>query len=66
VLQLVMPAAIAASCGFMLPVGTAPNAIVYGSGRVGLRDMMRAGLLVDILAVVVVVLVATVAVPWLE
>jgi len=32
----------------------------------GLRDMMRAGLLVDILAVVVVVLVATVAVPWLE
>ena len=50
----------------MLPVGTAPNAIVYGSGRVGLRDMMRAGLLVDILAVVVVVLVATVAVPWLE
>lgn len=66
VLQLVLPAAIAASCGFMLPVGTAPNAIVYGSGRVGLRDMMRAGLLVDILAVVVVVLVATVAVPWLE
>ena len=36
------------------------------SGRVGLRDMMRAGLLVDILAVIVVVLVATVAVPWLE
>jgi hypothetical protein len=32
----------------------------------GLRDMMRAGLPVDILAVVVVVLVATVAVPWLE
>ena len=66
VLQLVVPAAIAASCGFMLPVGTAPNAIVYGSGRVALRDMMRGGLPVDILAVVVVVLVATVAVPWLE
>jgi sodium-dependent dicarboxylate transporter 2/3/5 len=65
VLQLIVPAAVAASCGFMLPVGTAPNAIVYGSGRVGLRDMMRAGVLVDILAVVVVVLVATVAVPWL-
>ncbi len=65
VLQLVMPAAIAASCGFMLPVGTAANAIVYGSGRMELRDMMRAGLLVDILAVGVVVLVATLAVPWL-
>jgi di/tricarboxylate transporter len=46
-------------------VGTTPKAIVYGSGRVGLRDMMRAGLMVDILAVVVVVVVATVALPWL-
>jgi sodium-dependent dicarboxylate transporter 2/3/5 len=44
VLELVAPAAIAASCGFMLPVGTAPNAIVYGSGRVRMREMMRAGL----------------------
>jgi len=53
------------SCGFMLPVGTAPNAIVYGSGRVGLRDMMRAGLPLDILAACVVVAVATVAWRWL-
>lgn len=65
VLQLVVPAAVAASCGFMLPVGTAPNAIVYGSGRVGLRDMMRAGLPLDILAAAIVVLVATVVVPRL-
>jgi solute carrier family 13 (sodium-dependent dicarboxylate transporter), member 2/3/5 len=65
ILQLVVPAAMAASCGFMLPVGTAPNAIVFGSGRVTLRDMMRAGLLLDILAAAVVVLVATLAAPWL-
>jgi sodium-dependent dicarboxylate transporter 2/3/5 len=64
-LQLIVPAALAASCGFMLPVGTAPNAIVYGSGRVGLRDMMRAGLPLDILAACVVVAVATVAWRWL-
>jgi solute carrier family 13 (sodium-dependent dicarboxylate transporter), member 2/3/5 len=64
VLQLVAPAAIAASCGFMLPVGTAPNAIVYGSGRVELRDMMRAGLVVDMLAVVIVVGMASATLRW--
>jgi sodium-dependent dicarboxylate transporter 2/3/5 len=64
VLQLVAPAAIAASCGFMLPVGTAPNAIVYGSGRVEMRDMMRAGLVVDMLAVVIVVAVAATTLRW--
>jgi sodium-dependent dicarboxylate transporter 2/3/5 len=64
-LQLIIPAAMAASCGFMLPVGTAPNAIVYGSGRVGMRDMMRAGLPLDILAAVVVVAVSAIALRWL-
>jgi sodium-dependent dicarboxylate transporter 2/3/5 len=57
--------ATAASCGFMLPVGTAPNAIVYGSGRVSMRDMMRAGLPLDILAAVVVVAVSPGALRWL-
>ena len=64
VIELVAPAAIAASCGFMLPVGTAPNAIVYGSGRVRMREMMRAGLLVDMLAVVIVVAVAAGTLRW--
>jgi sodium-dependent dicarboxylate transporter 2/3/5 len=64
-LQLVIPAAMAASCGFMLPVGTAPNAIVYGSARVSMRDMMRAGLPLDILAAVVVVAVSALALRWI-
>jgi sodium-dependent dicarboxylate transporter 2/3/5 len=64
-LQLIAPAALAASCGFMLPVGTAPNAIVYGSGRIALKDMMRAGLPLDILAAGVVVAVTAVAYRWL-
>jgi sodium-dependent dicarboxylate transporter 2/3/5 len=65
VLELVVPAAIAASCGFMLPVGTAPNAIVYGSGRIRMREMMRAGLLVDMLAAVIVVAVTGGTLRWL-
>ncbi len=40
--------AVAASCAFMLPVATPPNAIVYGSGRVPQRQMLRAGLLLNL------------------
>lgn len=57
--------AVAASCAFMLPVGTAPNAIVYGSGRVRIRDMMRAGFVVDILGWGVIMAVASATLRWL-
>lgn len=65
VLQLLAPAAMAASCAFMLPVGTAPNAIVYGSGRILGRDMLRAGLWVNILGWGVIIAVSAVTLPWL-
>lgn len=51
---LMLPAAMAASVGFMLPVATAPNAIAYGSGFVRSRDMLREGLWLDIVSVFVV------------
>jgi sodium-dependent dicarboxylate transporter 2/3/5 len=53
-LLLCVPAVIAASCGFMLPVATPPNAIVFGSGRIKLGQMVRAGFLLDLLAVALV------------
>lgn len=65
VIELLAPAAVAASCAFMLPVGTAPNAIVYGSGRVRIRDMMRAGFVVDILGWGVIMAVAGATLRWL-
>lgn len=54
VLALVVPAAIAASAGFMLPVGTLPNAIVLASGQVTLREMIRAGIWLDAIGIVVI------------
>jgi len=46
---LSIAAALAASMAFMLPVATPPNALVYGTGKVTLRDMVRAGFLLDVI-----------------
>jgi len=46
--------AIAASCDFMLPAGTPPNAIVFGSGAIRLPVMMRVGFVLDLLAVLAI------------
>jgi sodium-dependent dicarboxylate transporter 2/3/5 len=51
---LMLPAAMAASIGFMLPVATAPNAIAYGSGFIRSKDMLREGAWLDIVSVLVV------------
>jgi sodium-dependent dicarboxylate transporter 2/3/5 len=53
-LALAVPVALAASCGFMLPVGTPPNAIAYATGRITIGQMVRAGLAIDLIGVVVV------------
>ncbi|MCB9602049.1 MAG: DASS family sodium-coupled anion symporter [Sandaracinus sp.] len=46
---------LAASCAFMLPIATGPNAVVFGTGRVRQSDMMRKGLLLNLLAAVALV-----------
>jgi sodium-dependent dicarboxylate transporter 2/3/5 len=51
-LMLMLPCTISASFGFMLPVATPPNAIVFGSGLIKMRQMVRSGFLLDILGVI--------------
>jgi sodium-dependent dicarboxylate transporter 2/3/5 len=46
---LIVPTAVAASCAFMLPVATPPNAVVFSSGRVGIPEMSRAGLWLNVI-----------------
>ena len=55
-LLLLIPTTLAASCAFMLPVSTPPNAIVYGSGRVPIMKMVMAGIWLDILSVFLITL----------
>ncbi|MEA2624692.1 MAG: solute carrier family 13 (sodium-dependent dicarboxylate transporter), er 2/3/5 [Candidatus Binatota bacterium] len=59
-------ATMGASLGFMLPVSTPCNAIVYGSGRIPLATMMRYGILLDVAGVVTIVAVVSLLGPWIR
>jgi sodium-dependent dicarboxylate transporter 2/3/5 len=54
-LLFLIPTALAANCSYMLPVGTPPNAIVFGSGYVTLPQMARAGMWLNVLLVPILV-----------
>lgn len=54
--MLVIPAAVAASCAFMMPVATPPNAIVFASGKLKIIDMVKAGLVLNIVAILFITL----------
>jgi len=56
-LLLTVPAAIAASCAFMMPVATPPNAIVFSSGHMQISDMIKAGFALNLMGIVVVTLI---------
>jgi sodium-dependent dicarboxylate transporter 2/3/5 len=54
---LMLPAALSASCAFMLPVATAPNAIVFGSGKITVEQMVREGFALNLMGAAVITLV---------
>ncbi|MCX7554780.1 SLC13 family permease [Marinicella sp. S1101] len=58
-IKIMIPAAISASCAFMLPVATAPNAIVFGSERVAIKDMIKQGFKLNLCGAFIIAAVAT-------
>ncbi|MEW5923915.1 MAG: SLC13 family permease [Candidatus Zixiibacteriota bacterium] len=55
-LMLMIPATLSASCAFMLPVATPPNAIIFGSGRLTVNQLTRTGIILNLIGVVIITL----------
>ena len=55
VLQMCLPVTLAASCAFMLPVGTPPNAIVFSSGLVHIKEMAKYGFFMNLISLFLIV-----------
>ncbi len=60
---LMVAATLAASCAFMLPVATPPNAVVFGSGYLSMKDMVRAGIWLNLVSILVVALMVYFVLP---
>ncbi len=56
IIQVLIPITIASSCAFMLPMGTPPNAIVFSSGFVKIKDMVKAGIFLNLISVLLLIL----------
>ncbi|MBN2730793.1 MAG: DASS family sodium-coupled anion symporter [Balneolaceae bacterium] len=64
-LLLALPVALSASCAFMLPVATPPNAIIYGSERIAIPDMVKAGLWLNLIFILLISGWVYYVAPWL-
>lgn len=62
-LLLIIPATLSSSCAFMMPISTPPNAIVFSSGHISMKDMMKAGIWLNLIAVLVIALLSYWIVP---
>lgn len=64
-LLLVAPTTIAASCAFMMPISTPPNAIVFASGLIRMKDMVRTGFWLNLISIAVLVLFTITIMRWI-
>jgi sodium-dependent dicarboxylate transporter 2/3/5 len=62
---LMVGATVAASCAFMLPVATPPNAVVFGSGYLKIPDMVRAGVFMNVFSIILLTLIVFFLLPYL-
>lgn len=63
--SLMVPATLAATCAFMLPVATPPNAVVFGSGYLTIPDMVNAGFRMNLLSIILITLISYFLLPYL-
>ena len=63
--SLMVPATLAATCAFMLPVATPPNAVVFGSGYLTIPDMVRAGFRMNVVSILIITLACYFLLPYL-
>lgn len=63
--MIMVPVTLAASCAFMLPVATPPNAVVFGSGYLRIPDMIKAGILMNVISILVITVITYFALPVL-
>ncbi len=61
---LAMPVTLSASIGFMFPIATPPNAIVFSSGYIRMKDMVKAGILLDVASILIILLASMTLVKW--
>ncbi len=59
-----IPVTMAASCAFMMPISTPPNAIVFASGKIRMSDMIRAGFVLNIISVIILMIATFTIIEW--
>lgn len=62
---LMLPAVLSASCAFMFPVATPPNAIIFGSGKIKVIEMVRVGLMLNIVGIIIISCISYYLIPFI-